>query len=177
MLNGTLTGSPTIAAKMSERNNDLHPEGVNSMRMQFVVIASAVLLSAVASSAASDCPPAVAAAVQKAHAGVAIASCKQEKENGTAEFEVKLVETAGKRIELDVAPDGTILMTEQSVAVGDVPAAVMKAFAAKYGATAPARAEMQTSAEGTITYELAFPAGTKNKEATFALDGSFVEEE
>jgi opacity protein-like surface antigen len=147
------------------------------MRMHNVVMACAVLLSAVASAAASDCPPAVAAAVQKAHAGVAIASCKQEKENGKTEFEVKLVATEGKRIELDVSPDGTILMTEQSVAVGDVPPAVMTAFAAKYGATAPARAEMQTSAEGKVTYELAFAAGAKKKEATFASDGSFVEEE
>jgi hypothetical protein len=53
----------------------------------------------------------------------------------------------------------------------------MRAFAAKYGAAKPTRAEMQTAADGKVTYELAFAAGTKKKEATFGSDGAFVEEE
>ena len=127
--------------------------------------------------APAGCPPAVAAAVQKAHAGAAIASCKQERDNGKTQFEVTLAPTDGRRMSLDVTPDGTIVLTEQSLAVSDVPPAVMKAFAAKYGAAKPTRAEMQTTADGRVSFEIAFAAGTKKKEATFASDGTFIEEE
>ena len=139
--------------------------------------AAAVAFSLLVPLAASDCPPAVTAAVQKAHAGAAIASCKQQQEHGKTQFAVKLAPKDGNPVELDVSPDGTILLTEQYVAVGDIPPAVMKAFAAKYGAAKPTRAEMQTAADGKVTYELAFVDGTKKREATFASDGSFVEEE
>jgi hypothetical protein len=142
-----------------------------------IIAVAVITVASVVPLFAADCPPAVTAAVQKAHAGATIASCKQEQEKGKTQFEVKLAASTGKGIELDVSPDGTILLTEQYVALGDVPPAVMKAFAAKYGPAKPTKAEMQTAADGTITYEFAFAAGTKKKEATFGADGSFVEEE
>jgi streptogramin lyase len=139
--------------------------------------AAAIVPSQLVPLFAADCPPAVTAAIEKAHAGVAIASCKKEQENGTTQFEVKLEPKGGKRMEVDVSPDGTILLTEQSIALGDVPPAVMKALAAKYGTRTPTGAEMQTAADGKVTYEIAFKVGAKRKEATFAPDGAFVEEE
>jgi hypothetical protein len=147
------------------------------MRLHVVATAAAIALSSLVPVAASDCPPAVTASVQKAHAGATIASCKHEHENGKIQFEVQLAAPTGTGISLDVSPDGTILLTEQDVAVSDVPAAVMKAFATKYGAAKPTRAEMQTAADGKVTYELAFPAVPNKKEATFVSDGTFVDEE
>jgi hypothetical protein len=138
---------------------------------------TAIALSSPVPLASAECPAAVTAAVLKAHAGAAIASCKQEKENGKTQFEVKLAATAGKHIEIDVSPDGIILLTEETIALSDVPPAVTEAFAAKFGPATPTRAEMQTAADGRVTYELAFASGPKKKEATFASDGSFVEEE
>lgn len=134
-------------------------------------VASLVPLSA------SECPPAVTAAVEKAHAGATIASCKKEQENGKTQFDVTLAAAGGTELSMDVSPDGTILATEQPVAVSEVPAAVMNAFAAKYGAARPKRAEMITGPDGKVSYEIAFTAGAKKKEATFATDGTFVEEE
>lgn len=149
------------------------------MRLHYMAIASVIALSSVAPLAASDCPPAVTAAVQKAHAGATVASCKQEQEKGKTQFEVKLAAKDGKKMEIDVSPDGRILMTEETVALSDVPSAVMNAFAAKYGAAKPTRAESQTTADGKVSYELAFPVAGKKKmkEATFTSEGSFVEEE
>ena len=150
------------------------------MKISNVVLRAAGLVivqSALVPILAAECPPAVKSAVEKAHAGATIASCKQEKENGKIQFEVKLEATAGNGMSLDVSPDGTILLTEQYVALSDVPPAVMKAFAAKYGAAKPTRAEMQTAADGKVTYELAFMSGDKKREATFGSDGAFVEEE
>jgi hypothetical protein len=151
--------------------------GVIKMRLHPIALATSIVISSIAPSAAADCPPEVTAAVHKAHAGAAIASCKQEKENGKTQFEVELAATTGKGMSLDVSPDGTILLTEQYVSVSDLPPAVLKAFAARYGAAKPTRAEMQTTADGKVSYELAFTAGTKKKEATFGSDGSFAEEE
>ena len=147
------------------------------MRLHYVATASVFVLSVAGPLSAGDCPPAVTAAVLKAHAGATIASCKQEQGNGKTQFEVKLAATTGKGIELDVSPDGTILLTEQYVAMNEVPPEVMKAFASKYGAAKPTRGEMQTAADGKVTYEIAFAAGSKKKEATFGSDGTFVEEE
>jgi hypothetical protein len=136
------------------------------VRLHNVATATAIALSSVGSLAAIDCPPAVTAAVQKAHADAAIASCKQDQENKTR-FKVKLAATTGKGMELDVTSGGTIVSTEQDLAVSDVPPAVMTAFAAKFGAVKPTRATMQTAAHGKITYELAFVDGIRKKEATF----------
>jgi hypothetical protein len=147
------------------------------MKVHAAAFATIIALSSLVPLAAAECPPAVAAAAQRVHPDATIASCKQEQEHGKTQFEVKLASKDGKAVELDVAPDGTILLTEQYVAISDVPPAVMKAFAAKYGAAKPTKAEMQTAADGKVTYEIAFAAGTKKKEATFASDGAFVEEE
>lgn len=147
------------------------------MKRHKIAAASAIVLLSVVSTVAAECPPAVTAAVLKAHAGASIASCKNEQEDGKTQFEVKLASMTGKGISLDVTPDGSILMTEQSIAVSDVPPVVMKAFAAKYQATKPTRAEMQTSGDGKVTYELAFRARKSNKEATFTAEGKFTEEE
>lgn len=146
-------------------------------RLNLIAVAGSLAIAAVIPIAAAECPPAVAAAAQKAHPGASIASCKQERENGKTQFEVKLKAATGKDVSLDVSPDGAILLTEEYVSVSDVPPAIMKAFAAKYGAEKPTRAEMQTASDGKVTYELAFAAGTKKKEATFASDGTFIEEE
>jgi hypothetical protein len=127
--------------------------------------------------AAAECPAVVTAAVQKAHAGATIASCKQEEENGKPRFRVKLAATSAKGMELDVTPGGAIILTEQDVAVSDVPPVIMATFAAKFGAVKPTRATMQTASHGKITYELAFVDGIRKKEATFALDGAFIEAE
>jgi len=55
---------------------------------------------------------------------------------------------------------------------------VTAAFEAKYPKTKASKAEKQTKADGTVTYEIAFKdAKGKKHEATFKEDGTFVEEE
>lgn len=127
--------------------------------------------------AAGDCPVAVSTAARKAHPGATVQACKQEHENGTTQYEVKLDGKGGERIELDVSPEGNILLTEEVVSLATVPPAVVSALQSKYAGAAPKRAEKQTAADGKVTYELAFSAGGKKKEATFTADGTFVEEE
>jgi hypothetical protein len=126
---------------------------------------------------ATACPEAVKQAIAKELPEAAITGCKAEHADGHDQFEVKATRKSGDKVEVDVAPDGAILQTEEVVALDKVPAKVMTAFAAKYPSAKPTGAEKQVRTGKGSFYELAFTADTKTKEATFAEDGNFVEEE
>ena len=140
--------------------------------MRALLIASALLFSS-AAFADTACPAAVKTAIDKAFAKSTIKTCKPEKD----QFEVKLTKADGTSAEVDVSPDGKILQVEEKIPVSKVPAAVMKAFAAKYPKAKVDAAEKQTPAKGAVSYELAFATDSGRKEATFTEDGKFVEEE
>lgn len=146
--------------------------------MRRVVIAFAVVVLGVGFLwAAVECPAPVKAAVDKAYPGSTVKTCKQENEKGTVQYEVKLTTKDGKALEADVAPDGAILQTEEKIAVGDLPKAVLDAFRAKYGDSKVAKAERIVKAAGTTEYELAFTAGGTKKQVTISQDGKVLEEE
>jgi hypothetical protein len=142
-----------------------------------LVLAGAVLLVPGPARADTACPAAVKTAIDKAFAKSTISRCKAEKEHGHDQFEVKLTKADGTSAEVDVSTDGKILQVEEKIPVGKVPAAVMKAFAAKYPKAKVDGAEKQTPAQGAVSYELAFASDSGRKEATFTEDGKFVEEE
>jgi hypothetical protein len=126
---------------------------------------------------AATCPPAVTKSITKAFPKAAIAGCKTEREHGQDVVEVKLSEAGRASTTVDVSPDGTILQVESVIAVDALPAAVKKAFAARYPKAKPIGAEQQVAAKGSTRFEIAFTASGGRKEATFAEDGTFVEEE
>lgn len=125
----------------------------------------------------SSCPAAVTAALAKAFPRATVTRCKAEREDGHDQFEAKLTRADGGKLEVDVSPDGKILQTEEKIALDRVPAAVMKAFAAKYPHSKVTSAEKQTPATGEASYELAFASDHGRKEVTFTENGKFVEEE
>jgi hypothetical protein len=115
---------------------------------------------------AGDCPKPVTDAIAKAYPKATVKRCAPEGAN----FEAKL---ANPELELDLAPDGKILATEEKIAVSALPDAVKKAFAARYPKAKAERAEKETTSDKKVSYEIAFGG----KEATFAADGTFIEEE
>ena len=124
----------------------------------------------------AGCPAAVTAGVLKAFPKATIGTCKAEHEHGRDQFEVKLTKAGGGALEVDVAPDGAILQIEENIAVDALPAAVKKAFAAKYPGAKPTGAERQTAGKD-VRYEIAFVVDKARKEATFSADGGFFEQE
>lgn len=126
-------------------------------------------LALLAGAAHADCPAPVKATVEKTFPRAAIAGCKAEGDH----VEVKATRADGSAVELDVKTDGTLMQIEEVVDVASVPAAVTKAFAARYAGAKISRAEKQTTAAGAVSFELKFG----KKEATFAADGRFLEEE
>ncbi len=132
-----------------------------------------VSLGAATSSYAGKCPTTITDAVTKAYPKGKITKCVAEKEDGVDQFEAR-VTVGALALELDISTTGEITQVEQPIAVADLPAAVTKAFAAKYPKTKVTKAEQMTA--GTkVSYELAFAVKGKRKEATFAPDGAFVE--
>ena len=125
---------------------------------------------------AKECPPAVRAAVVKAHPGAQIAACKEETEQGKLQYEVNITTKQGKKMDIDVSPEGTILLTEVPVTGTAVPDAVMKALDAKYPGAKVLEAMKQTAADGKVSYELSFKSGNERNEQTFISDGTLVEE-
>jgi hypothetical protein len=153
---------------------------MSSRTVLFALLAIALLLTAPGSLAAATaaCPAAVKEAALKAYPAAKVTACKEEKYQGKVQYEVKLETKEGKRLELDVSPEGAILLTEEPAALDSVPKAVTAAFAAKYPKMKVASALKQTKPDGTLTYELAWKdAKGKRHEATFKDDGTFVEEE
>ncbi len=123
------------------------------------------------------CTATIKTAVDKAFPKATITKCKAETDKGVSLVEVKISKADGNAAEIDVALDGKILQVEEKVAIDKVPAAVMKAFAAKYPKAKADRAEKQSPTDGKPSYEIAFKDDKGKKEATFTEDGKFVEEE
>lgn len=144
------------------------------MRIGLIV---ASLLVPSLSFAKSSCPAPVKEAVAKAYPASRVSACKQEKVGGKVQYEVRLKTSEGRKLEVDVAPEGAILLTEEKIAVSALPSAVSAAFAARYPKIKATAAEKQTKADGKSSYELAFKANGKKKEATFDESGNFVSEE
>jgi len=142
----------------------------------FLVATTVAAPLALAKQPSVKCPDAVSAAIKKAFPTGTIRSCKAEHEDGADQFEVK-VKNGTTKLEVDVAPDGTIKQIEQRIAVDSVPAAVMKAFAAKYPKAEATRAERQQHADKSVCFELGFKTEQRKHEATFTDAGAFVEEE
>ena len=140
----------------------------------FAIIAA---VSFMAPAARGDCPQVIKAAVGRLYPGATNQTCKQEMQGGKSIYEVNLTTKAGEKVELDMAPDGTVIQVEEQVSLDTVPSAVLKAFKGKYPGAKVSGAEKQTKADGKVFFEIAFVAGGAKKEATFATDGAFVEEE
>lgn len=123
--------------------------------------------------AETTCPAAVIDAAKKAYPDASITRCAPDEGN----YEVKLTKKDKSKIELVITAKGDIEATEEVIAPSTLPEAVTKAFAAKYGKAQILKAEKETRADKSVTYEVAWKAGKSLKEATFKADGTFVEEE
>ncbi len=110
-----------------------------------------------------------------------ITSVEKEDENGKTMFDVELTQK-GRKYEMDIKEDGTIVEIAKEVAAKDFPAACAKAVAAKFpNAKIKEIMEVNTvegKKETPKDYEVTLEEpGKKAFEAVVALDGSSVKEE
>jgi hypothetical protein len=146
--------------------------------MRSIWIVVAVMAAYVVSpSVGSACPAPVKAAIAKAYPESKIVRCARTKEDGKVVYEALIKTSAGKSLELDVTPQGSLLQTEETVALDAVPPAVMQGLETRFPKAQATRAVKQTAANGKVSYEMAFRLGKAKKEATFSEDGTLLEEE
>jgi uncharacterized membrane protein YkoI len=148
----------------------------------FALVAAAAA-PALAQEKGAECPAAVRAGVEKEVPGATIRSCKAETEGGKTIYEVVAATGDGRKLELDVTPEGRVIQVEEKIALNALPPDVLKAMAARYpnakitGAEKQTRIDEKDAKARKTLYEVAFDDGKGKKEATFAEDGAFVGEE
>ena len=123
----------------------------------------------------ADLPAPARAAVEKWLAGGTIKKIEKETEDGKVVFDVEAT-VKGKHAEADIAADGTVLTTEESVAYDSLPKAVRDA-AEKYFGSAKGLNASEEIEKGKASYEI---EGQKdNKKVTLKFDdaGKILEEE
>jgi hypothetical protein len=121
--------------------------------------------SAVAAVAATGCAPAVTARVEADMPGSMITACSADR--------VTVMRGAHK-IELELT-GGEIRSIAETLALPEIPAAVMRAFAVAYPRNIPSGAIKRTARGEPPTYELAFPPGTPHTRATLSADGVILD--
>jgi hypothetical protein len=104
----------------------------------------------------------VSEAASKVSPGASIVSC--ERERGKIQFAVELKAAPSKVLELDMTPEGVVLLIEEPVSVDTIPAPVRAGFALKSPDTKPTPGRAaDASAGGAVTYELAFVEGGRKR--------------
>jgi hypothetical protein len=129
-----------------------------------------------------DLPAKVKASLDERFPGAELTGAEKEMEDGNVVYDLEL-KHKGRKYEMDVKEDGTIMEIEKEVKGKDVPAAVTKAVEAKYPKAAvkevmevnvvKGKDEKPDHYEVTISIE----GEKKGKEVIVALDGSSVKEE
>ena len=147
------------------------------MKALTVALFGTLVFSAGLPALAGDCPAAVTASVTKAHAGAKTLSCGSEKEKGATIYEVKIRTADGKTLEIELNPDGTILVTEERIALGEVPVAVVNALHTAHADAKVSHAERLTSGDGEISYELTYKSGGHEHEMTVSPAGDVLEQD
>jgi uncharacterized membrane protein YkoI len=120
-------------------------------------------------------------AVMKRFPGAEITSAERETENGKVVYDIEL-KHKGRKYEMDIKEDGTIIEIEKEVALKDVPAAVTRAVEAKYPKATIKEVMEVNKVNGTVEtpdhYEITIETADKKKmEVIVSLDGKSVKAE
>jgi hypothetical protein len=131
--------------------------------------------------AADKLPEKIKATINKRLPGAEITSAEKEKEDGKVVYDIEL-KSEGRKYEMDILEDGTIVEIEKEVASKDVPEAVTKAIEAKYPKSTVKEVMEVNKVEGKketpIHYEVTIDtAEKKGMEVIVSLDGKKVQTE
>jgi len=128
----------------------------------------------------SEIPAAVMNSAKARLPGAEVTSAEKESPHGAVVYDLELKQ-GGRKYEMDVKEDGTIMEIEKQVQSSDVPAAVLSNVKAKYpNATIKEIMEVNKVSgkqETPIHYEVTVMDGGKERELVVSLDGSKVQTE
>lgn len=115
--------------------------------------------------AATGCSPAIAARVEADMPGATITACAPDRVTA---------QRGDRTIELELS-GGDIVGVAEPLALPEIPATVMRAFAVTYPRTIPSGAVKRTQRGEESVYELAFPPGAPHAVATLRADGTVID--
>jgi Putative beta-lactamase-inhibitor-like, PepSY-like len=147
-----------------------------------VVLALAALARADGEKLSLDkVPKSIMDAIKGRFPGADVLAVEKEKEDGKIMFDVEL-KHEGRKYEMDIKEDGTIIEIEKEVALKDVPAAVTQAIQAKFPSATIKEVMEVNKVEGKqetpIHYEATIQIGDKKpQEVIVSLDGKSVKKE
>ena len=126
-------------------------------------------------------PKAVMDAIKARFPDADITSVEKETEDGKVVYDIEL-KSKGRKYEMDIKEDGTVLEVENEIPVKNLPEAVTKALDAKYPKSTIKEVmevnKVNGSQETPDHYEVTLTtADGKGKEVTVSLDGATVGEE
>jgi hypothetical protein len=125
--------------------------------------------------ALTDTPAAVQAAIKQFAGSNAIEKITKESEDGKVIYEAS-VKIDGTKQAIEVLEDGTVHLTEKTVALKDTPAAVQTAIK-KLAGSGTVDEIIEENAGGKKNYEAAVTIDGKKKEADIAPDGTIQDGE
>lgn len=143
---------------------------------------TALLLTALASRAADkkeetiklkDAPAAVQETIKKSAEGAKIKQVEKVTDGDKVIYEAIIVK-GGKNLEVEVAPDGKIILMEEEVKLAECPAPVQATIKTEVGKGKITLLEKVTK-DGSIYYEVEFSKDGKDLEVLIALDGKVME--
>jgi hypothetical protein len=123
----------------------------------------------------------VLATIEKRFPGAKQLGFERETENGKVIYEANLVD-GGRRIDVDVSPEGTLLVVEETIKLEAAPDVVRKALAAsKYGKLPVAKSEKVTHYENekatSVAYEFVVGSSAKRVEVVLGENGKILKQE
>lgn len=117
-------------------------------------------------------PKAVIAPFEKAYPKATVKEYEQKTKDKEIWYEIEYTEGAVTR-EIKYKADGTLVGTEEDIAVKDLPEAVSKTFAAKYPGVKMEGAEKAIRGDA-VAYEVAFTEKGKKQEVKFSDKGEVI---
>jgi hypothetical protein len=128
--------------------------------------------------ALDNVPGKIRAAINDWFPGAKLRSVEKEVENGEVVYDVELTHK-GKKHEMDIKEDGTVVEVENEIAAGTLPGAVKRALKAKYpGATykeVMAVNKVTGKRQKLVEYEVTLVTGAgRTMEVTVSPDGKRV---
>ena len=123
----------------------------------------------------ADIPAPARATIEKNTAGGKIDKIEKEESKGKAIYDVEAT-VGDKKVEYDVAEDGTVLTSEESVPYNTVPESV-RAAAEKYFGSAEGLQASKELEEGKVFYEIEGKKDGKTRALKLSDTGKVLEEE
>jgi hypothetical protein len=121
----------------------------------------------------SELPAAVQKAAEEQSKEATVRGYSTEVENGKREYEMEMMAN-GRRQDVTIAPDGTVLEIEQQVEMSKLPAAVRDSLRAKAGSGQITKIESLTKHGKLVAYEAQVRRGGEHSEIQVGPDGKLL---